>query len=447
MAGPAAGLLAVGAGAMNATEGYNNAEEQVKKGEITKEEGTVKKSEAVGKGIGEGLGGASGAMLGAAIGTAVFPVIGTAIGAAIGGWLGSKGGESVGESVGNSVGKAIADKPVVATTAAKASASSSQPAAPPPPPLKDGNLETPASIAAAMKAGAVASPAPKPAATSAPVASASKPATASASTAAPSSTPVAMGNEGRRGAKPPTQPPEGSEDKTASAKAVDLGKILKFGTGSGSKENFEGLDPTFKEAVIAAATEYNSVTGNMIMINSAKRASEDQQRLYDETVAAGRPGKGPTGMAVGKPGRSLHEKGHAVDIQNYKDSAAVAAFNKQGLSQKVPNDPVHFQASDGAMVSGPPSGYPVEATFHGPEIVAPLDPDSILTKLSKMSASEMEKPTPISTSSSSTTENIISSNAEMIDLMKMFVEKMDDFIDAQSDSNSIQNELLQYSKV
>jgi hypothetical protein len=58
----------------------------------------------------------------------------------------------------------------------------------------------------------------------------------------------------------------------------------------------------------------------------------------------------------------------------------------------------------------------------------------------------MEKPTPIITSSSSTTENIISSNAEMIDLMKMFVEKMDDFIDAQSDSNSIQSELLQYSK-
>jgi undecaprenyl pyrophosphate synthase len=63
-----------------------------------------------------------------------------------------------------------------------------------------------------------------------------------------------------------------------------------------------------------------------------------------------------------------------------------------------------------------------------------------------MSASEMEKPTSINTSSNLTTENIISSNAEMIDLMKMFVEKMDDFIDAQSDSNGIQTELLQYSK-
>jgi hypothetical protein len=256
-----------------------------------------------------------------------------------------------------------------------------------------------------------------------------------------------MGNEGKRGSKPTPQPPEGSENNTASAQAVDLAKILKFGSNSGSKENFEALKPTFKDAVIAAATEYNAVTGNMILINSAKRASEDQQRIWDASVAAGTPGISPTGMPIGKPGRSLHEKGEAVDIQNYKDPAAIDAFNKQGLSQKVPRDPVHFQARDGAMVSGSSSGYPVEATFHGNEIVAPLDPESILTKLSKMSASEMEKSTSTSTSSNSTTENIISSNAEMIDLMKMFVEKMDDFIDAQSDSNNIQSELLLYSKV
>lgn len=265
------------------------------------------------------------------------------------------------------------------------------------------------------------------------------------SPAPPVASSVAMGNEGRRGTPPTPQPPEGSDNASASTK-VDIAKILKFGTGSGSKENFEGLDSTFKDAVIAAAAEYNAVTGNMLMINSAKRASEDQQRLYDESVAAGRPGIGPTGMAIGKPGRSLHERGLAVDVQNYKDPAAIAALNKQGLIQKVPGDPVHFQASGGAMVNGPSSGYPVEATFHGNEIVAPLDPDSILTKLSKTSVSELSKEFNSSTSNS-TTENIITSNAEMIDLMKMFVEKMDDFIDAQSDSNSIQNELLQYSKV
>jgi hypothetical protein len=287
------------------------------------------------------------------------------------------------------------------------------------------------------------------------------------STSAPTAAPVAMGNEGRRTStsasasaptpvamatdsnkvsKPSTRPPEESGPDT-SAKAVDLAKILKFGSNSGSKENFEGLQPSFKDAVIAAATEYNAVTGNMIMINSAKRASEDQQRIWDASIAAGTPGISPTGMPIGKPGRSLHERGEAVDIQNYKDPAAITAFNKQGLTQKVPRDPVHFQASEGAMVSGSASGYPVEATFHGNEIVAPLDPESILTKLSKTSVAEMQKETVNNSSSSSSSEILASSNAEMIDLMKMFVEKMDDFIDAQSDSNSIQNELLQYSKV
>jgi hypothetical protein len=283
--------------------------------------------------------------------------------------------------------------------------------------------------------------------TAAPVAMGNEGRRTSTSTSAPTAAPVAMGNEGRRGTPPPSNPPE-EPSGNVSAKAVDLAKILKFGSNSGSKENFEGLQPSFKDAVIAAATEYNAVTGNMIMINSAKRASEDQQRLYDASIAAGTPGISPTGMPIGKPGRSLHEKGEAVDIQNYKDPAAIAAFNKQGLTQKVPRDPVHFQASAGAMVSGSDSGYPVEATFHGNEIVAPLDPDSILTKLSKMSVSELEKEsTTNTTTNSSTTENISSSNAEMIELMKMFVEKMDDFITAQSDSNSIQSELLQYSKV
>ena len=280
--------------------------------------------------------------------------------------------------------------------------------------------------------------------TAAPVAMGNEGRRTSASVSSP--TPVAMATDSNKVSKPSSRPPEESGPDT-SVKAVDLAKILKFGSNSGSKENFEGLQPSFKDAVIAAATEYNAVTGNMIMINSAKRASEDQQRIWDASVASGTPGISPTGMPIGKPGRSLHERGEAVDIQNYKDPAAITAFNKQGLTQKVPRDPVHFQASEGAMVSGSASGYPVEATFHGNEIVAPLDPESILTKLSKTSVAEMQKETINNSSSSNSSEIIASSNAEMIDLMKLFVEKMDDFIDAQSDSNSIQTELLQYSKV
>jgi len=119
-AGPAAGVLAVGAGAMTAYQGAKDVDEKVKSGELTKDEGTVKKSEAVGTGVGQAAGGAAGAWGGAAAGAAmgsIVPVVGTVIGgllgAAVGGWLGSKGGEMVGENVGTTVGKSIIENPTV----------------------------------------------------------------------------------------------------------------------------------------------------------------------------------------------------------------------------------------------------------------------------------------------------------------------------------------------
>ena len=247
------------------------------------------------------------------------------------------------------------------------------------------------------------------------------------------------GNEGRRGSKPTSQPPEGSKDINASAKPVDLAKILKFGTGSGSKENFEDLEPTFKDAVIAAATEYNSVTGKMIQINSAKRDSDKQKELHDAWVAGGKQG-----MPVAAPGRSLHEKGKAIDIQNYKDPDAIAAMNNQGLSQKVPNDPVHFQASGGAMVSGPKSGYPVEATFHGNEIVAPLDPNSIIAK---MLTSTPEQAANMANQNTVTTNNTPENSGITLEVFTMLAEKLDTMITMLSTSNDTQEELLKYSRV
>jgi hypothetical protein len=259
----------------------------------------------------------------------------------------------------------------------------------------------------------------------------------------------AMPSDSKKTTKPTSQAPEGSENGTDSAsKSVDLTKIMKFGTGSGAQENFEGLNSTFKDAVTAAATEYNAVTGNKLKINSAKRDSEDQQRLWDETVAAGRPGKGPTGMAVGKPGRSLHERGEAVDIQNYKDPEAVAAMNKQGLSQKVPGDPVHFQALEGGILDGPKSGYPVEGIMHGREAIIPLNPDSIITKLletpDSKATKEINNDNTISTNTSSKDDI---TNQLMTDLYTMMEEKFDAMIDALEDGNDHTEKLVKFSAV
>ena len=177
---------------------------------------------------------------------------------------------------------------------------------------------------------------------------------------------------------------EGSQGPVSTAKAAD---VLEFTARSGSSSAFEALDNKVKAATIAAAEEYYKTTGKKFIINSAKRDPADQERLWNESVAAGRPGKGPTGMAVAQPGRSPHEKGLAVDIQNYNDPAAVAAMNRRGLSQKVPGDPVHFSFGDGGIATGPKSGYP--ATLHGTEAVIPLKNGSVPVSLSMTDSANM----------------------------------------------------------
>jgi LAS superfamily LD-carboxypeptidase LdcB len=150
-------------------------------------------------------------------------------------------------------------------------------------------------------------------------------------------------------------------------------EVLQFSGESGQRSNFDGLSEGMKTKLLAAGQQYFEQTGQKLQMNSGARDPEDQKRLYDETVQAGRPGIGPTGMPVAPPGKSSHETGNAVDIQNYSDPKAVAAMNAQGLRQTVPKDPVHFaiQAADGGVFSGPDSGYP--AALHGEEAVIPLN--------------------------------------------------------------------------
>jgi len=151
-------------------------------------------------------------------------------------------------------------------------------------------------------------------------------------------------------------------------------EVLKFTGASGGRENFEGLSQGLKNKLLAAGQQYLEQTGHRLQMNSGFRSAEDQQRLYDKTVKAGTPGKDPnTGFPVAPPGRSAHESGNAVDIQNFGDPRAFAALTANGLRQTVPKDPVHFeiQAHDGGVFSGPDEGYP--AQLHGDEAVIPLN--------------------------------------------------------------------------
>jgi hypothetical protein len=188
--------------------------------------------------------------------------------------------------------------------------------------------------------------------------------------------------------------------------------LLQFGGASGSASAFAGLDDRLEKAVLNAASEYNSLTGKKLKINSAKRDPNDQVRLYQETVDAGRPGVGPTGMPVGRPGTSSHEKGLAVDIQNYNDPAALKALNNQGLRQVIPKDPVHFtlSAETGMIADGPETGY--QATLHGKEAVIPMQNNS--GDFVKMFASMAE------------------SSARMVDMMEQMVSAQKNSVDVQT---------------
>ena len=244
---------------------------------------------------------------------------------------------------------------------------------------------------------------------------------------------------------PPSPPAKGATtqgstaDKTSDKASDD---ILSFGNKSGSKGNFDALATGFKDRVIAAAQAFNAATGNKIKINSAKRDPEDQQRLWDESVAAGRPGKTATGMPIGKPGTSKHERGLAVDIQNYKDPAAVAAMNKQGLFQTVPKDPVHFTAAKtGGMFSGPSEGYFVQ--LHGKEFVGNEDQlDAIKKLLDKVEESGL-----LSDSTGVDSTDYDDSSALIIEKFTTMLEsKADELLEKIKFGNRVDTDLLNYSQ-
>jgi hypothetical protein len=101
-------------------------------------------------------------------------------------------------------------------------------------------------------------------------------------------------------------------------------EVLQFSGESGGRENFDKLSEGMKTKLLAAGQQYFDQTGQKLQMNSGARDSEDQKRLYDETVAAGRPGVGPTGMPVAPPGRSSHETGNAVDTRRSTPHTLVA---------------------------------------------------------------------------------------------------------------------------
>jgi hypothetical protein len=160
-------------------------------------------------------------------------------------------------------------------------------------------------------------------------------------------------------------------------------EVLNFTGKSGKFENFAMLDDDMQQSVVAAASEYKQVTGRNMQVNSGRRTRQDQERLWNETVRAGRPGIGPTGMLVAKPGHSPHERGNAIDLQEGKDDRrAKQILEKYGMYQRYgAKDPVHYElkrAADGGIFGQ--DFNEVSRKLDG------LNPNSLIAKLGKTTA-------------------------------------------------------------
>lgn len=108
------------------------------------------------------------------------------------------------------------------------------------------------------------------------------------------------------------------------ADLIALGKrVLKKVSGS---VNIDGLHSGFKNALYAMCGEYHKATGKTLMVTSGFRTREQQEKLW----AAYKAGRG---APAARPGRSLHESGLAVDIDNASTGGA-DAVDRMGIAAK-----------------------------------------------------------------------------------------------------------------
>jgi hypothetical protein len=211
--------------------------------------------------------------------------------------------------------------------------------------------------------------------------------------------------------------------------------LFNFGNDSGRKENFEKLNPNIKRSLLMAAQEFKESTGKKITINSAWRSEADQQRLWDSTNGTG---KLPNGTPVARPGTSLHERGLAVDIQEYNNPVLNQILSKHGFKNGLTNDPQHYAQFPGARLggsfSGPNSGYPV--MLHGAETVVPTpNPSTSLIKIEGEAAANK-----ITNALSGMNSDAL--NSIMQNLYSMMDDKLSEMIDKLSTGNDIQDKLL-----
>ena len=143
--------------------------------------------------------------------------------------------------------------------------------------------------------------------------------------------------------------------RPAEGAQVRLEDLFRFTGGTGSRENFDRLDSSFRDRLIQMATEYHQLTRKPIEFSSGARSEQEN-------------------IQVGGAATSRHLQGLAADL----GQTDVAKLRDMGLLERYgfkqnPRSGWHISDTGyamGGIASGPKSGY--NATLHGTEAVVPL---------------------------------------------------------------------------
>jgi hypothetical protein len=165
---------------------------------------------------------------------------------------------------------------------------------------------------------------------------------------------------------------------------------------------FDVIDKTLLGSFFLAAKDF----GKPISINSAYRSDPYQAQIWvrgrilkekgiytparpKNTTTITYKGKSYTVDGSGKG--SKHGRGEAIDMSTDR-TAFDPYLAKYGLHRPFKKDDaphVQLKAKDGGVFTGPGSGYPVE--LHGSEIIVPMNPDSVLMKLSQLESDNLDE--------------------------------------------------------
>jgi len=190
--------------------------------------------------------------------------------------------------------------------------------------------------------------------------------------------------------------------------SVNPADFVKFTSGTGDEAHFKQLDPSVQSNFMRMAQDYFNLTGKKLQVNSAFRSPEEQ--------AAVNPGANPKAA----PGMSLHNVGRALDIQSdqraYLEQAGL--LSTYGFSP-LKGDPPHISAANGAILSGPTSGYQPNLTMHGTEAIVPLN--------------------------SPTAQSMGIGNSENTSLMTAQLEKLEEMVSVMKNQLAVSTKIMQYA--